>query len=44
MSFPEYKPPTATYRGGAKRGSANQGIKNRTDRGRFSYFTTPHDT
>jgi hypothetical protein len=43
MSFPEYKPPSATYRGSTKRGSANQGMKGRTDRGRFSYFSTGHD-
>jgi len=43
MSFPEYKPPQAQYRGGYKRGSANQGMKSRTDRGRFSYFNTSHE-
>ena len=42
MSFPEYKPPQVSYRG-IKRGSANQGIRARTDRGRFSYFTTTHE-
>jgi hypothetical protein len=44
MSFPEYKPPQVQYRGGARRGASNQGMKGRTDRGRFSYFTSSHDT
>lgn len=43
MSYPEYKPPQATYRGGTKRGAANQGMKARTDRGRFSFFSTSHE-
>ena len=39
LSFPDYVAPQVHYRG-AKRGATNQGFKGRTDRGRFSGFSS----